>query len=184
MINAAAGGIGCIAGQIAKAEGCTTVGIAGGSAKCDWLKDTLGYDQVIDYKAASSLEEQLQQATPNGIDIVYDNVGGSMLSTMLGHLAENSRIILCGAVSQYDKEGGHDAVGNMWELITKRARAEGFMFSDYIDRYPEAIDYITNMLKAGTLVSPVNWSEGIESTGQAFVDMLAGENFGKCLIRL
>lgn len=107
-----------------------------------------------------------------------------MLSTMLGHLAENSRIILCGAVSQYDKEGGHDAVGNMWELITKRARAEGFMFSDYIDRYPEAIDYITNMLKAGTLVSPVNWSEGIESTGQAFVDMLAGENFGKCLIRL
>lgn len=184
VINAAAGGIGCIAGQIAKAEGCTTVGIAGGSEKCHWLKDTLGYDQVIDYKAGHSLGEQLQQVAPNGMDIVFDNVGGSMLSTMLGHLAESSRIILCGAVSQYDKEGGHDAVGNMWELITKRARAEGFMFSDHIDRYPEGIDYITSMLRAGTLVSPVNWSEGIESTGQAFVDMLAGKNFGKCLIRL
>tara|TARA_B110000046_G_scaffold176166_2_gene201542 strand:+ start:1088 stop:2104 length:1017 start_codon:yes stop_codon:yes gene_type:complete len=184
VINAAAGGIGCIAGQIAKAKGCSTVGIAGGTEKCQWLQDTLGYDQVIDYKSAQPFEQQLQLVAPEGMDIVYDNVGGSMLTTMLGQLAENSRIILCGAVSQYERDGGHEAVGNMWELITKRARAEGFMFSDHVDRYPEAIDYITAMLKAGSLVSPVNWSEGIESSGQAFIDMLAGDNLGKCLIKL
>ncbi|MDB9844347.1 NADP-dependent oxidoreductase [Porticoccaceae bacterium] len=184
VINAAAGGIGCIAGQIAKAEGCRTVGIAGGAAKCAWLKESLGYDQVIDYKAAESLEAQLQRVAPDGMDIVYDNVGGPMLGTMLGQLAENARVILCGAVSQYEREGGHESVANMWELITKRARAEGFMFSDYESRYPEAIDYITAMLKADSLVSPVNWSEGVESTGQAFIDMLAGNNLGKCLIKL
>lgn len=184
VINAAAGGIGCIAGQIAKAKGCTTVGIAGGQAKCEWLQKTLGYDQVIDYKSAEPLEQQLHRVVPNGIDIVYDNVGGSMLTTMLGQLAENSRIILCGAVSQYEGDGGHAAIGNMWELITKRARAEGFMFSDHVDRYPQAIEYITGMLKSGSLVSPVNWSEGIESSGQAFIDMLAGSNLGKCLIKL
>ena len=184
VINAAAGGIGCIAGQIAKAEGCTTVGIAGGTDKCNWLKQTLGYDKTIDYKSAEPLESQLQQVAPEGMDIVYDNVGGAMLSTMLGQLAENARIILCGAVSQYERDGGHEAVANMWELITKRARAEGFMFSDYIDRYPEAMDYVTGMLKSGSLVSPVNWSDGIESTGQAFIDMLAGNNLGKCLVRL
>lgn len=184
VINAAAGGIGCIAGQIAKAEGCHTVGIAGGAAKCSWLQDTLGYDQVIDYKSAEPLEQQLQKVAPEGMDIVYDNVGGPMLGTMLGQLAENARVILCGAVSQYEKEGGHDSVANMWELITKRARAEGFMFSDYVDRYPEAIDYITAMLKSDSLASPVNWSEGVESTGQAFIDMLAGHNLGKCLVKL
>ena len=184
VINAAAGGIGCIAGQIAKAEGCSTVGIAGGTDKCNWLKQTLGYDQTIDYKSTEPLESQLQKVAPEGMDIVYDNVGGAMLSTMLGQLAENARIILCGAVSQYERDGGHEAVANMWELITKRARAEGFMFSDYIDRYPEAMDYITGMLKSGSLVSPVNWSDGIESTGQAFIDMLAGNNLGKCLVRL
>ena len=184
VINAAAGGIGCIAGQIAKAEGCSTVGIAGGAAKCDWLQETLGYDQVIDYKSSETLEQQLQRVAPDGMDIVYDNVGGPMLGTMLGQLAENARVILCGAVSQYEREGGHEPVGNMWELITKRARAEGFMFSDYVDRYPEAIEYITAMLKSDSLVSPVNWSEGVESAGQAFIDMLAGNNLGKCLIKL
>ncbi|MGK0499709.1 MAG: NADPH-dependent curcumin reductase CurA [Oceanicoccus sp.] len=184
VINAAAGGIGCIAGQIAKAEGCSTVGIAGGAAKCSWLQGTLGYDQVIDYKSAQPFDLQLQKVAPEGIDIVYDNVGGSMLGSMLGELAENARVILCGAVSQYEREGGHEPVANMWELITKRARAEGFMFSDYVDRYPEAMDYITAMLKSGSLVSPVNWFEGVESTGQAFIDMLAGENLGKCLVKL
>jgi hypothetical protein len=184
VINAAAGGIGCIAGQIAKAEGCSTVGIAGGTVKCNWLLDTLGYDQVIDYKSSTPFDEQLQKAAPAGMDIVYDNVGGAMLSSMLSQLAENSRIILCGAVSQYEREGGHEPVGNMWELITKRARAEGFMFSDYVDRYPEAIEYITAMLKSDSLVSPVNWSEGVESAGQAFIGMLAGNNLGKCLIKL
>ena len=184
VINAAAGGIGCIAGQIAKAEGCSTVGIAGGAAKCEWLQETLGYDQVIDYKSSETLEQQLQRVAPDGMDIVYDNVGGPMLGTMLGQLAENARVILCGAVSQYEREGGHEPVANMWELITKRAKAEGFMFSDYVDRYPEAINYITDMLKAGSMVSPVNWSEGIETTGQGFIDMLAGNNLGKCLVKL
>ena len=107
-----------------------------------------------------------------------------MLGSMLGHLAENARVVLCGAVSQYEREGGHESVANMWELITKRAKAEGFMFSDYVDRYPEALEYIAAMLKAGTLVSPVHMSHGIESSGQAFIDMLDGNSTGKCLVKL
>ena len=184
VINAAAGGIGAIAGQIAKAEGCVTVGIAGGATKCNWLRDTVGYDRVIDYKSTVPLAEQLQAVVPEGADIVYDNVGGAMLGTLLGNLAENARVILCGAVSQYERLDGHEGVDNMLELITKRARAEGFMFSDYVDRYPEAIDYITAMLKAKSLVSPVNMFHGIETAGQAFIDMLEGKNLGKCLVKL
>ncbi|ETN91446.1 putative NADP-dependent oxidoreductase YfmJ [Gammaproteobacteria bacterium MOLA455] len=184
VINAAAGGIGCLAGQMAKAEGCSTVGIAGGPKKCAWLQDTLGYDQVIDYKSGESFDDQLAAVVPNGADIVFDNVGGPMLGSMLGNLAENARVVLCGAVSQYEREGGHESVANMWELITKRAKAEGFMFSDYVDRYPEALEYIAAMLKAGTLVSPVHISQGIESSGQAFIDMLDGNSTGKCLVKL
>ena len=146
--------------------------------------DTVGYDRVIDYKSAVPLAEQLQAVVPEGADIVYDNVGGAMLGTLLGNLAENARVILCGAVSQYERLDGHEGVDNMWELITKRARAEGFMFSDYVDRYPEAIDYITAMLKAKSLVSPVNMFHGIETAGQAFIDMLEGKNLGKCLVKL
>lgn len=184
LINAAAGGVGALAGQMAKAEGCTTIGIAGGKKKCDWLYNSLNYDAVIDYKSAVSLDQQIKAAAPNGVNIVHDNVGGAMLGTMLGNLAENARIILCGAVSQYEKADGHDGVENMWELITKRARAEGFMFSDYVDRYPEALDYIGAMLKAKTLISPVYMTEGIEATGQTFIDMLDGTSSGKCLVSL
>lgn len=184
VINAAAGGIGVIAGQIAKYRGCVTVGIAGGAAKCQWLHDTLGYDHVIDYKNGTPLAEQLRRIMPNGADVVYDNVGGTMLGSLLGCLAENARVILCGAVSQYERLQGHEGVENMWELITKRARAEGFMFSDYVDRYPEAVKSITNMLKSNVLVSPVNMSHGIEAAGTAFIDMLEGKNLGKCLVKL
>ncbi|NHN39257.1 NADP-dependent oxidoreductase [Pseudomaricurvus alcaniphilus] len=184
VINAAAGGVGAIAGQIARAQGCSTIGIAGGETKCRWLLDTLSYDKVIDYKSGAPLAEQLQLAAPDGADIVFDNVGGSMLGTLLGHLAENARVVLCGAISQYDKVDGHEGVANMWQLITKRARAEGFMFSDYTERYPEALDYLAGLLKADQLVSPVNISEGVESAGQAFVDMLEGNSLGKCLVKI
>jgi NADPH-dependent curcumin reductase CurA len=183
VINAAAGGVGSYAGQLAKHMGCHTVGITGGDAKCQWLQDTLGYDDTIDYKATESLDSQLQRALPEGADVVFDNVGGDMLGTLLGHLAEKARVVLCGALSQYE-QGDQVGVANMWELITKRARAEGFMFSDYVSRYHEAVDYIAELLRNDQLVSPVHFSEGIASSPQAFIDMLEGRSYGKCLVRL
>jgi len=184
IINAAAGGVGSYAGQLAKVEGCKTVGIAGGKAKCQWLLDTLGYDVVIDYKSGEALDDQLQRELPQGADIVFDNVGGSMLGLMLGHIAERARVVLCGAVSQYEHSEGHDGVNNLWELITKRARAEGFMFSDYVPRYDEATDYIADLLKREKIISPVNITEGIEHSAQAFIDMLEGNSLGKCIVKL
>ena len=184
VVNAAAGGVGSIVGQIAKAEGCIVVGITGGEAKCRWLLETLGYDKAIDYKSSESLEQQLCNAIPEGADIVFDNVGGAMLGTLLGNLAENARVVLCGAISQYEGGEGSNGVANMWQLITKRAKAEGFMFSDYTERYPEAMAYLAKLLKQGLLVSPVNMSAGVESAGQAFVDMLEGKSLGKCLVEL
>ena len=184
IVNAAAGGVGSIVGQMVKCKGGTAIGIAGGDEKCQWLRDTLGYDNTINYKSSTPFSEQLAQVLPNGADIVFDNVGGKMLGTLLGNLAENARVVLCGAISQYDSQIADSGVANMWELITKRARAEGFMFSDYVERYDEAIQYIIKLLKNEQLVSPVNITEGIENSGQAFIDMLEGNSLGKCLVRL
>jgi len=106
-----------------------------------------------------------------------------MLDTTMAHLKMNARIVLCGAISQYESERPA-GVFNMWELITKRARAEGFMFSDYVDRYGEAMEQLGAWIKQGKLKSPLNLSQGIETTGNAFCEMLQGGNLGKSLVRL
>jgi len=182
VINAAAGGVGCYAGQIAKMLGCKVIGIAGGDEKCNILKAEYGFDEAINYKSEQGLEAQLECLLPNGADVVFDNVGGEMLSVLLGHLAENARIVMCGAISQY---GGEEiGIRNMWQLVTKRARAEGFMFSDYYDRAGEAASFLANALQTGQVKSAINMSEGIESVAQAFIDMIDGRGVGKCLVKL
>lgn len=183
LVSAAAGGVGSLVGQMSKIAGCTTIGISSSEEKCQLLRDRLHYDLSINYRAEGGLEAGLNAVAPEGIDIYFDNVGGSMLNTAMAHLRMNARLVLCGAIAQYEADK-REGVYNLWELITKRARAEGFMFSDYVNRYGEAITQIAEWIKAGKLSSLLNISDGIESTGKAFCDMLQGKSQGKSLIRL
>lgn len=184
LVSAAAGGVGSLVGQMAKIIGCRTIGISSSDEKCQWLKSDLQYDDVINYKSEPGLATSLKALAPEGVDVYFDNVGGEMLDTVLPQLAENARVILCGAISQYDASGEHAGVHNLWELITKRARAEGFMFSDYVDDYEDASVVISQWIAAGQLNAPVSVSEGIATTAVAFCDMLAGKNLGKSVVKL
>ncbi|MCK9564299.1 MAG: NADP-dependent oxidoreductase [Bacteroidales bacterium] len=184
VVSAAAGGVGAIVGQIAAIKGCRVLGITSSEDKAAWLRDELGYHGTLNYRREPGLLTQLEEQVPAGMDILFDNVGGAVLDTCMQHLAEGARLVLCGAISQYDHTGQHEPVHNLWQLITKRARAQGFMFSDYIDRYPDAMAEMASWIRAGKLKSPVTISTGIESTAAAYCDMLTGKSRGKCLVRL
>ncbi|EED36444.1 alcohol dehydrogenase, zinc-binding domain protein [Luminiphilus syltensis NOR5-1B] len=183
VVSAAGGAVGTVVGQLAKAEGCYTVGLTSSAAKAKWLVEEVGYDAAISREESPDLDAALKQALPEGIDLFFDNVGGAALNTVMGQLRENARLVLCGAISQYEAEAP-DPVTNCWELITKRARMEGFMFSDYIDQFPAIMDDLGRRLKKGELKGFDQQYHGIEKTPQAFCDMMHGNARGKCLVTL
>jgi len=182
LVSAAAGGVGSLVGQLGKIAGCTTIGTSSSAEKCQWLRDELGYDHSVNYRLDVPVSQQVRELAPEGVDVFFDNVGGEMLDQALECLALNARIVLCGAVSQYEKTGKHTGITNLWQLVTKRARAEGFMFSDYVDEYPRAIGELSQWIREGKLRSPVEMTSGIENTADAFCRMLAGKTRGKCLV--
>ena len=142
----------------------------------------MGYDLAISREAHPDLAQALVEAAPEGIDIFFDNVGGSVLNTVMQHLQEGARLVLCGAISQYEAEV--EPVSHTWELITKRAHMEGFMFSDYIDEFPAVIEAMEKLLRAGELKTFDQCYQGIEQTPTAFCDMMSGASRGKCLVVL
>ena len=182
VVSAAGGAVGTIVGQLAKAAGCRTIGLVSSAAKAQWLTDEVGYDLAISREAHPDLAQALVEAAPEGIDIFFDNVGGSVLNTVMQHLQEGARLVLCGAISQYEAEV--EPVSHTWELITKRARMEGFMFSDYIDEFPAVIEAMEKLLRAGELKTFDQCYQGIEQTPTAFCDMMSGASRGKCLVVL
>ncbi len=184
LVSAAGGGVGSLVGQLGKLMGCTTIGISSTEEKCRWLMDELHYDHAINYRLDTPVAQQIHAVAPAGIDIFFDNVGGELLDQALECLAMNARIVLCGAVSQYEKTGTHTGITNLWQLVTKRARAEGFMFSDYVEEFPEAIGQLSQWIKEGKLHGPVEITHGLENTGEAFCRMLAGQTRGKCLVKV
>lgn len=183
VVSAAGGAVGTAVGQLGKVHGCRTIGLTGSEEKAAWLRRDVGYDVAISREREPALAEALVRAAPGGIDVFFDNVGGVTLDTALGHLAEKSRIVLCGAISQYEQDRP-EPVFNTWELITKRARMEGFMFSDYADDFPSAAGTLAEYYRAGDLVSFNQMYGGIESAPQAFCDMMHGASRGKCLVDL
>lgn len=184
LVSAAGGAVGSIVGQLAKINDCRTVGITSSDEKCAWLINTLGYDAAINYNAPEGLAAQIKRELPNGFDIYFDNVGGRMLDTAMLHMKENARIVLCGAISQYGNMNQPTPVYNMWEFITKRATAQGYMFSDYIEQYPAAIEKLGRWMQEGKLKSIINTYHGIEQTPRAFCDMINGANRGKNIVEL
>lgn len=183
LVSAAGGAVGSIAGQIAKIRGARTVGIAGGEEKCSRLVAELGYDHAVDRHAAD-IDAELARACPDGIDVYFDSVGGPLLEQVLGHIGVNARLALCGAVASYNSTEPLAGPGNLFELVTKQARMEGFMTHLLHDRYPEARQQLLDWTRSGQLTNVEYMLEGIDNVPVAFCDMFMGRNFGKTVVRL
>jgi NADPH-dependent curcumin reductase CurA len=174
--------VGSIAGQIARIKGCRTIGIAGGEHKCRWLVDKLAFDVAIDYKTAD-LRAELKTHAPNGVDVFFDNVGGQALEAALNRLARGARIVISGAVSQYNDAPRGPA--NYMQLLINRASLTGFVIFDYAQRYPEAVEQLAKWLDAGELLSRESVEHGdISDFPDTLLKLFRGENLGKLILAL
>jgi NADPH-dependent curcumin reductase len=184
VVSGAAGAVGQTVGQLAKLKGCRVVGIAGGAAKCDWVVRELGFDACIDYKAGA-VKDGLREHCPKGVDIYFDNVGGEILDTVLTRIRPKARIIICGAISQYNNEGAVAGPKNYLSLLVNRARMEGIVVFDYAPRYGQAITEMAGYLAAGTMKSKEDVVDGGIAAFPATLDKLfSGANFGKLVLRV
>jgi NADPH-dependent curcumin reductase CurA len=185
LVSAASGAVGGVVGQLAKAKGCRAIGIAGGAEKCAYVVDELGFDACIDYKAhpdPKSLYRALKDATPSGIDGHFENVGGAILDAALARMNPFGRIALCGMISGYD--GQPIPLSQPSLILTSRLRIEGFIVSEHMEAWPEALAELGAMVAAGKLKYRESVAEGIESAPDAFLGLLKGKNFGKQLVKL
>ncbi len=183
VVSGAAGATGSVVGQLARiAEAGTVVGIAGSAEKCAWLVDELGFDYAINYRE-ESVAARIRQVCPAGIDIYFDNVGGEILDACLANLAMKARVVLCGAISQYNEDR---AVGprNYLALITKRARMEGFLILDYLDRFPEAQLKMAGWVMEGAIKHREHIVEGLDRAGDALNLLFSGGNTGKVIVEI
>ena len=183
VVSGAAGAVGQTVGQLAKIKGCRTVGIAGGSAKCDWVVNELGFDACVDYKAGN-IKGDLKDACPKGIDIYFDNVGGEILDTVLTRINRKARIIICGAISQYNATAPVKGPANYLSLLVNRARMEGIVVFDYAERFPIAVKELAGYLKDGRMKSKEDIVTGIETFPEALLKLFNGENFGKLVLKV
>ncbi|HEY0134974.1 MAG TPA: NADP-dependent oxidoreductase, partial [Nannocystis sp.] len=183
VVSGAAGAVGQTVGQVAKIHGCRVVGIAGGAAKCEFVVSELGFDACIDYKAGD-VAGGLKQHCPGGVDVYFDNVGGPILDTVLTRINRRARIVVCGAVSQYNNTTPIKGPSNYLMLLIQRARMEGMVVFDYADRYPEAITAIAGYMQRGQLRSREDIVDGIERFPEALNRLFSGENFGKLVLRV
>ncbi|OOG35948.1 NADP-dependent oxidoreductase [Polaromonas sp. A23] len=183
VVSGAAGAVGQTVGQIAKLKGCRVVGIAGGKAKCDWVVKELGFDACIDYKAGD-VKAGLKEHCPKGVDIYFDNVGGDILDAVLTRITRGARIIICGAISQYNNTTPVKGPANYLSLLVNRARMEGIVVFDYADRYPVAIAEMAGYLKDGKMKSKEDVVEGLENFPETLLKLFNGENFGKLVLQV
>ena len=184
VVSGAAGAVGSVVGQIAKIKGCKVVGIAGGQDKCDYLKQELGFDEAVDYKQGN-LRSALRKACPDGIDVYFDNVGGETLDTCLAMLRMKARVVICGAISQYNNETGMKGPANYMSLLVNRARMEGFVVFDYADRYLEAAMEMAGWMQEGSLKSTEYIVEGkVEDFHQTLLQLFEGDKIGKLLLKI
>lgn len=182
VVSGAAGATGSVVGQIAKARGAKrVVGIAGGPEKCRDVVETFGFDECLDYRE-EHLGRRLREACPQGVNLYFDNVGGEILDTVLANLAMNARVVLCGAISQYNATAARRGVENTSMLITRRARMEGFLILDYAQRYAEAQTELATMVLSGALHHQEHLVAGLERAPEALNLLFSGGNHGKTLV--
>ncbi len=185
LVSGAAGAVGSMVGQLAQIHKCRVVGIAGGPAKCSWLTDELGFDAAVDYRDGE-FSRTLRAATPEGVDVYFDNVGGEVLDAGLARLRRGARVVLSGAISQYNNPDGRPAgPRNYLNLIFQRARMEGFVVLDHADRYGEAVRRIAEWLRSGELQSQEDVVVGgVDDFPATLMRLFRGENMGKVVLEL
>lgn len=183
VVSGAAGAVGQSVGQVAKHKGCRVVGIAGGKEKCDFVVNELGFDACIDYKN-SAVKDGLSAHCPKGVDIYFDNVGGEILDTVLTRINRKARIIICGAISQYNNTTPVKGPANYLSLLVNRARMEGIVVFDYADRYQIGIAEMAQWMREGTFKTREDIVQGIEKFPEALLMLFEGKNFGKLVLQL
>ena len=182
LVSGAAGATGSVAGQIAKMKGCRAIGTAGSDEKCAMVVDEYGFDACINYRT-EDLRPRVRESCPDGVDVFFDNVGGDILEVALNNLALHARVVICGAISQYD---GTPPRGprNYMQLVVRRARMEGFLVFDHVSRYADAIADLARWAAEGALLHRVDVLEGIEQVPTAFVRLFTGDKIGKNAVKL
>ena len=183
VVSGAAGAVGQTVGQLARIKGCRAVGIAGGKAKCDWVVNELGFDACIDYKAPD-LRDALKAACPKGVDVYFDNVGGDILDLVLARINRKARIIICGAISQYNNTTPVQGPKNYLSLLVNRARMEGIVVFDYTDRFPLAVAEMSGYLRDGRMKSREDVVTGLQTFPESLLKLFSGQNFGKLVLQV
>jgi NADPH-dependent curcumin reductase CurA len=181
FVSGAAGIVGATVGQIAKIMGCKVVGSAGGKEKCDYLK-SIGFDEVIDYKS-EDINQAIKEKIPEGISVYFDNVGGETLDAALANLARGARVIICGAMSQYN-QSSPQGPKNYMKIVTARGTISGIIVFDYFDRFPEGATQISEWLTNGQISTKEHIIEGIDHFYETLKMLFDGQNFGKLLLKI
>jgi NADPH-dependent curcumin reductase len=185
VVSAASGAVGSVVGQLAKAKGCRTVGVAGGKDKCDYVSSQLGFDACIDYKCldgTAAISGALKDACPNGIDGYFENVGGAILDAVMLNANAFSRIAMCGMISGYNGEPIPMAAPQL--ILTNRMKVQGFIVSEHMPLWPQALGELGERVASGALKFRESVAQGLESAPEAFIGLLKGRNFGKQLVKL
>lgn len=183
VVSGAAGATGSIVGQLAKIAGCTTIGIAGGVEKCDWLVREAGYDHAIDYKAGP-IRDQLKQYAPNGINVIFDNVGGKILNDMLSRIATGARVVICGGISRYESGTLPAGPENYFNLVFRRARMQGFIVLDWASEFADIRQRLVKMVQKGQLTYREDIQHGFENAPATLQRLFVGANKGKQLLKI
>lgn len=182
LVSGAAGMVGSLVAQIAKIKGCTIIGIAGGKDKCSYAKAELGFDEVIDYKK-DNVADKIKELAPKGVDIYFDNVGGEILDAAMLNLALGARVVICGAISQYN-DAQFNGLKNYMKIVSARATMSGIIVFDYFPRALEAIEDLSKWLKEGKIKYKEHIVEGIEKFPQTLRMLFTGKNYGKLLLKI
>lgn len=183
LVSGAAGATGSVAGQIARIKGCRVVGIAGGPDKCRWLKEEARFDEVIDYKN-EDVNARIGELCPNKVDVFFDNVGGDILEAALNHINMKARVVLCGGISAYNATEPVPGPANLMNLVINRARMEGFIVIDYMDRTHIAAPELMGWVQSGELKHQVDLQEGFENIPDTLNRLFTGKNLGKQLLKI
>ena len=183
LVSGAAGAVGSIVGQIARIKGCTVIGMAGGADKCKYLVEELGFDGAIDYKN-DNVATKIKEYFPKGIDVYFDNVGGEILDMALGRLAMHGRIVICGAISQYNNKTAIKGPSNYLSLLVNRGTMRGMVVFDYANDYQKAAMQMGQWMLEGKLKSKEDVYEGIENFHDTFLRLFSGEKLGKLVLKV
>ena len=183
IVSGAAGAVGMVVGQIAKIQGCKVIGIAGSEDKCKLLKEKFGFDEALNYKTSKSLRKEIGLLCPEGADVYFDNVGGEITEAVAANLDFHARIALCGQISQYNNSKPYIGYSILPHLLTRSVMLQGFIVSNYSDRFEAALSNLTQWLKEGKLKYTETVIDGFEKLPEAFLGLFSGSNQGKMLIR-